>query len=187
MPRRHLPKSFTGTTAESVGIDLKGFDELMQNLERLKSSTQRKVARLAVTAGARIVRNEAKRLVPVRTGNLRDSISIKVLPYRRTEHIAARVFASRIRGKQGWHAHLIEFGTAPRYQKPKEFKHLSPFLAKRAMKESGKRGRYTGIGPARPFMRPALDNRRSEILAAYKRILKAGIEREFAKRGMKVG
>ena len=44
-------------------------------------------------------------------------------------------------------AHLVEFGTGPRYHKD---------------------GSYAGVMPAEPFMRPAWDHNKEEVLAIYR-------------------
>lgn len=56
-------------------------------------------------------------------------------------------------------AHLIEFGTADRYQKRP--RHTLNF-GKAKVTFGQKRGRYTGRMPANPFLRPLLDHYSSE-------------------------
>ena len=55
------------------------------------------------------------------------------------------------------HAHLYEFGTGPRVQ--------------------ASTGRFVGAMPARPFMRPAWDANRAQVLATLKREIWTEIEK----------
>lgn len=53
------------------------------------------------------------------------------------------------------HAHLVEFGTSARHQKS---------------------GKYTGIGPAKPFLRPAIDESKESVMEIIRRGIKEIIE-----------
>jgi len=58
-------------------IPVKGFKELNKELKNLPLKLRKKSLKRAVSAGARIVKKEAKRRAPKRTGVLRRSISIR--------------------------------------------------------------------------------------------------------------
>ena len=150
-----------------------GLPEILRHLNAVPGALQNKILTLALPAGARVIADEAARLVPVRTGNLRDTIRSRKAPRRfsrgnLTWHIAV---GSRI-------AHLVEFGTAPHEIKPMGF--ASRFaMAVRAARAGARdaahalmiRGRFVGGAVQhpgarpRPFLRPAFDRRADDALA----------------------
>ncbi len=64
-------------------------------------------------------------------------------------------------GSTAPHAHLVEFGTGPRYQKS---------------------GRYTGIMTPDPFLRPAWDAHKDEVLATLATAIREEIEKALGRR-----
>lgn len=148
-------------------IEIIGADELRRKLAGLVERLNDSETRQAFTAGARIIRDEARRRAPVgknigysvlgskRTftrekARLRRSI-VAFSPKRSKEAIAfARV--NVFRGTQvAPHAHLVEFGTKPRT--PKESKFL--FFRNAAGTGWVSAKRVAG-SPARPFFAPAV-------------------------------
>lgn len=102
-------------------IRIEGTEEIKRNLKKLAQLTNRDVVHDALMAGAEMVAEEARRLVPVDTGNLRDSIGTstetKGMNFARVQvkmgdHI---VFVGPLQGKglphDGFYGHMIEFGT----------------------------------------------------------------------------
>lgn len=83
---------------------VQNLDRLKAKLTRLRKATEDD-ARIGLSEAADIIVAEQKRLAPVRTGKLRDSIDWKLALGSRTGNIAVRIAASAP------HAHLIEFGT----------------------------------------------------------------------------
>lgn len=136
-----------------VKFDIKGAQEIERILKQMPIKYERRIAKNALRAAARVIRNEAKRRVPVDTGNLKKSISVVTLPGRIP---AVAVTNKRGKGEKndGWYAHLVEFGTKPH--------------------STAKGGRKAGLSaldarvhpgtPARPFLRPALDNKSAEAI-----------------------
>lgn len=59
------------------------------------------------------------------------------------------------------HAHLVEFGTGPRFQK---------------------NGRYTGIMPPDPFLRPAWDANKNKVLATLSEAIREEIGKAIGRR-----
>jgi HK97 gp10 family phage protein len=90
---------------------IQGAKAMEQALQALGPKAAGQVGGNAVRAGARVLVKEAKRLVPVDTGRLRDSIKVVTLKKnkRGANEVGAVVGfekpASRI-------AHLVEFGTS---------------------------------------------------------------------------
>jgi HK97 gp10 family phage protein len=77
-------------------VKIEGFEELARKLRELVPAMRKKVLRSALAAGARIVRDDAKRLAPV-LGNAQDA------PYRKpgTVRNAIRVRTSKVARKNG--------------------------------------------------------------------------------------
>lgn len=97
------------------------------------------------SAGAELVAEEARMLAPVDTGELRSSIDVQP-PVEQGTSVSVRVVASAA------HAAYVEYGTGQRGQS-------SPGAGP---------GPYDPNWPgmvAQPYMRPALDTRRAEVLA----------------------
>lgn len=87
-------------------IKLEGAKELDRVLRRLPRKLGKRILTSASAAGGRVVSKEAKRLVPVNTGGLRDSIIVRRDPRRPGLVIVGPKYP------EGAHGHLVEFGTA---------------------------------------------------------------------------
>lgn len=133
---------------------VEGLDALLRTFQRLTNSVPESVQRRALEEGAEIIANEARRLVPVDSGNLRDSIAVSDRPLggafkmdRTLEGGGVTVYVGPTRGgdPDGYYGHMVEFGTI-------------------AM-------------AAHPFMRPAFDNTRAEVQRRIGDELWAPIER----------
>ncbi|WIA58095.1 HK97 gp10 family phage protein [Sphingobium sp. WTD-1] len=103
----------------------------------------------SLLAGAEIVQAEARRLVPVLTGNLQDSIIISFDGGLNSSAVSQRRFFSTVyigpSRREGFYGHMVEFGTSH--------------------------------SAAHPFMRPALDNSREEVRRAMGHSLWADIKK----------
>lgn len=142
----------------SATID--GLAELEKAFEEIGTPSLRKSsARRALRKAAEPLADDMRSRAPVRSGTLRDSIAVstKLNKSQSREHrkidekagVEVFVGAAYARGRGGRHAHLIEFGTGPRYQK-----------------DSGK---YVGEIAPQPFARPAWDAQKSTILETIKK------------------
>lgn len=142
---------------------VKGLAALQAALDQLPAKIEANIMRGALRAGAKVMLDEAKRLVPVgdssaenkrlyggRPGLLRDSIRIKI------KLKAGKVTASVVAGgktKGGgdpYYARFVEYGTAPHVIKagPGKFLPLGNGFLKSVQHPGARK---------RPFMRPALD------------------------------
>ncbi|MEA3541942.1 MAG: HK97-gp10 family putative phage morphogenesis protein [Pseudomonadota bacterium] len=103
----------------------------------------------SLMAGAVIVQAEAKRLVPVMTGTLRDSIIISFDGGLNFASVSQRRYFSTVyigpSKREGFYGHMVELGTSH--------------------------------SAAHPFMRPALDNSREEVRRAMGHSLWADIKK----------
>lgn len=151
-------------------FEVLGGQEMDRTLAELPKAVGRQVLRGAARKSLQPVAAAAKGLAPVGQGG---GASGKALA--RSIRIATKVKASQQRfsqilgasvqmyvGATAPHAHLIEFGTAPRRQKST--------------------GRYTGQVSPQPFMRPAWDQHEDKI----KRELPATLWREIYKAARRV-
>ncbi len=104
-----------------------GGKELDAALSRLALDVETRLAKNAAGAGARVIRDGAKRRAPVDSGNLRAAIKVRRAKKRYGAAVADIVVTGGRKSlkNDAWYAKLVEYGT----------RHA----------------------PARPFLRPALD------------------------------
>jgi len=134
-----------------IDVDITGLREIERALKRLPTRTVERISRKALSAGARLVRDDARRRAPFRTGRLKKSIKVKARRSRR--NVITVSVLTKVR-----YSHLVELGTHERFVK--------------------KNKRFVGAMPARPFMRPALEVNRHKALDVYKRVMWREIRRE---------
>jgi HK97 gp10 family phage protein len=120
-------------------IRIEGIDEVRAALRALPEKLERNVVRGGLRAAAKIVADEAKRLVPVRRGVLQKSIRIS----SRVKNGLVTV-SVKAGGKGARHAHLVELGTKP---------HL---IGRRGFKVAAIR--HPGAKP-KPYMKPAFERK----------------------------
>lgn len=133
---------------------IKGMRELQRMLKKVPAKIQNKASRAAVreasTPMLRDVRRRAK--TAIRSRSLGKSIGRRIKTYRRNGVTVAVIgprldFVSPSGTKIARLAHLIEFGTARRFQR--------------------KTKRTTGFMRASPFLRPAFDSHKREYVKLY--------------------
>ena len=99
----------------------------------------------ALYDGALLIQASARSRVNIKTGNLWRSIAAKRFAKKMPNAPAVFVAIDRKMAEgRGQHAHLVEYGTAPR---------------------TTKTGVSRGAMPAKPFMRPAIDENRWNVIA----------------------
>lgn len=177
-------------------IRVKGLSELNKFLQQLPAKIEQNVMRGALRAGANVIKDEAKRLVPVsapnsrdkkrygfRAGTLRDSIRVSARV--KNGRVTASVYAGgqTKSGAEVYYASWVEFGTAAHAIMAKQAngKNAARRLNRQAKRSGSLQigGRFVGsvvMHPGsrpRPFMRPALDGRaQAAVLAAAEYIKK---------------
>lgn len=154
---------------------IKGGAELARALKELPLKLEVRVMNGALRGGAKVIAEEAKRNVPVRTGALRESIKIRRRANKRAGFINYYVTAGGRKKGQAWYAHLVEFGAKAHEIRPAKAKSL--FIAglfREIVKHPGAR--------AKPFLAPAFSSRAGDAVAEIIRLTKAGLER-IARRG----
>lgn len=150
-------------------LHVSGLSELDKLLKELPAKVERNILRGAMRAGAKVFADRAKELVPVKSGQLRDSI--KVSTRSRRGRVSATVRAG---GNKVFYAHMVEFGTARHFIKPRKRKSL--FFAGLAREVVD----HPGASP-KPFMRPALDGGQAEAVNAAADYIRKRLAKEAAK------
>lgn len=134
-------------------VDFRSIDKMLAELPKAMGKA---VLRKSLNKAGRVIRNEAKQNAPVgETGNLKKSMIV-----------STKLHGRKVKSRQGVivfvgadhmeapHAHLVEFGTAPREHKS---------------------GKSTGQMPANPFFRNAWDAKKDEAM----KVLTKSIEEEL--------
>ena len=145
-----------------MSIEIVGKKQIAKKLKALSGKVAGSIARRSGSAGARVFRDEARRLVPEDSGNLRKAINVKVKQFRNRSgfHFYVAVDRGGKAKHDGWYAHFIEYGVQP---------HKIKFDDKKALKLSASGSvlraviNHPGI-PAQPFMRPAFDSKRAQVV-----------------------
>jgi HK97 gp10 family phage protein len=145
-----------------VTMKLHGAKELEAALNELPKRLAKTTLRRALVKAAEPVKNDAAaRAGAIRPGlaksiALRPTLSRRQRKGRKKGPGEVEVFLGPSAARRGL-AHLIEFGTGPRRQRTT--------------------GRYTGVMPARPFMRPAWEAGKHGIVDRLGKILWEEIKR----------
>lgn len=130
-------------------MKLHGAEALDRKLVAIRDAVSPEARRRSLLIGAEIILQEAQRLVPVLSGNLRDSLLITFDGGLNGAAVSDRRFFTAVHvgpaRSQGFYGHMVEFGTS----------HSAPH----------------------PFMRPALDNTRDEVRRAMASSLWADIKK----------
>jgi HK97 gp10 family phage protein len=146
-------------------VHVKGLSDLQKLLDTLPAKMEANVMRGALRAGAKVVLAEAKQNVPVDQGILRDGLKIS------TGTKKGVVKASiKAKGKHGYLAHWMEYGTKPHKIKAGEG---SLFYNAAHVEEVD----HPGVSP-RPFLRPALDSQAGQALAATGEYIKSRLAKK---------
>jgi HK97 gp10 family phage protein len=153
-------------------ISLQGDKQLLAALQQLSQDMQGELLEKALTAGAMIVANDAKRRAPVKTGNLRRSI-----------HIGGQGAGAEGgdigRPAQPANGAAVQVGTNVEYAAIHEYGGIiTPKTAKALRFKIGDKWVMTQRVqiPARPYLRPALDENEAAVKDEVSKALQALIE-----------
>jgi HK97 gp10 family phage protein len=97
-------------------FSIRGAKEMERLLKELGPNLAAKVGDQALRAGAKPIIEEAKRLVPVKSGALRDSITVATERKRNADN--QRMVLIGFKKPHSRRAHLTEFGTVHSVAKP---------------------------------------------------------------------
>lgn len=96
-------------------VEVAGLDEAVRRVQSLRYALEAKEVEKVLSKGMRVVRDEAKRRVPVKTGLLKSAIKARI-GKRRGKYVAS-AFAA-VDYKKAPHAYLVEYGTRHSRAKP---------------------------------------------------------------------
>lgn len=161
--------------ADGVRVEISGFREIEVALKQLGGPVARSAMRAAARAGAEVIRDEARRRVPVDTGLTYHSIVARVRRDERTGtgsavRFAVGVLVRRAGGNRIRRGRSILAVTVDKTVRREVLAAASPYY-----------WRYVEFGtrrkPARPFLRPALEAKAQAAMERMKAILWARIRR----------
>ena len=174
-------------------VNVKGLKELQQSMKALSANVSKNVLRAAVSAGARVVRDQARANAPVLNaaipnhqppGTLKRSIVASFIRERSNQN-QSMFYVTVRRGK--WYRGQGKRQTMSQdayYGAWVELGHY--FVARRpsgtTYKQHRKNQRARGVGvPAHPFLRPAYESKKYESVEAMKRYIENRLPLEVEK------
>ena len=127
------------------------FKKLMKGLQKFPANIQKNVMNGAIRAGAAYVRDEAKKRVPVRSGTLKRSLTVRKVRVRDKNLVKYKVVLTHGKGAKNdaYYGSMVEFGTSKL--------------------------------PAQPFMRPAAQQSAPKVVEASRKYLAARYAKEVLK------
>jgi HK97 gp10 family phage protein len=143
---------------------------LIAKLKTLGEKDMRNALRRSIMAGARVVRNDAKKRVPRDTDALYNALRVRGSVSKDRTLIAARVYVKRP-SRAASTAHLVEFGT-----RPHSLRKGARLRRRSATADGGDGGGHPGAR-AQPFLRPALRENKDEILRAIEKSIRTTIRK----------
>lgn len=152
-----------------IDMRLEGFRDMERTLARMKTATAKATVRRAMRRALEPVAEAARATAPVgedgyNDGYLQRSIAVAQHLTKRQAREARLREASDVAymfvGPSAPHAHLVEFGSGPRFQTS---------------------GRFVGSMPANPFMRAAWDGNRAEVLRILSEQMRTEIDKTVAR------
>lgn len=120
--------------------NLTGMADVINALQAMGANIKTPKLQKVIRQSSQRIVNTAKSLAPVDTGDLRDSIGF--ITSKDNTNLDKALIGLRREYHNAYLGVMVEYGTAPRFQE---------------------NGRYTGQIPARPFMRPALDQNANAV------------------------
>lgn len=145
-----------------IRFELEGLAELARSLDQFSDQVARNITSKALAEAAEPMARAARAMAPKDSGELRESISASTranikgrLRNKNLRFAFVGPSYSKYDAHYAPHAHLVEFGTAVRHHKD---------------------GKYVGQAPAQPFMRPAFDQYKQEVVVRFRDILAVEVE-----------
>ena len=150
-------------------VTVSGLIDLQKMLDTLPAKIEANVMRGGLRAGQKEFLAAAQENVPFQSGDLRNSLRIK------TSKRKGKVTATLTAGdKKAYYAHMVEFGTAQHFIKPKRRKSLFIAGIFRDIVD------HPGSTP-KPFMRPAFDVAQDRSIAAMAAYIRKRLNKELLK------
>lgn len=167
-----------------------GGAELDRLLQTLPGKVQKNVTRAALRAGAAVLLREVRQRIPVDQGVLRTTSRISARNTPQEVQVSVKV-GGKHKGVDGWYARLVEYGTRQHYIKVADVDRgrgrkrgtlATISTVNRRVLQIG----ANFVGPsvlhpgarAQPFMRPAVDAKFNEAIAAVTAKVRERLTRE---------
>lgn len=154
-----------------IRFELEGLKELVGALDQFTTTVARNITSRSLKEAAEPMARAARAAAPKDTGVLRESISASTradirgrLRNKNLRFAFVGPSYSKFDDYYAPHAHLIEYGTAARFHK---------------------NGKAVGQTPAQPFMRPAFQQYRQEVVVRFRDILAVEVDRAAARAARK--
>ena len=150
-----------------ISVKIEGLKELQEAMNQLPLEIQKRPLRSAVSAGAKVIVDEAKRLAPQgETGNLRKAL------YR---------YRSRSQSSRGQETFLVGVRKGKKnYVDSAKNRRLNRVGKKYTVEGEAFYWRFVEFGtskmPARPFLRPAFESKKNQAVETIKNRLAVAIE-----------
>lgn len=163
-----------------TSFQITGLQELQAAMQSLPARIERNIMAGAITAGTRVILNEAKARAPEQ--DIRSALSQRQKKGRKGE-VIREVYIKRKKGLDVFYAKFFEFGTASYYtgkgrsvRKPYK---IPKTAGKLKIGENFVTGQVThpGIKP-QPFLRPALDIKAREAIRTVQEYIKIRLPME---------
>lgn len=138
----------------NITVKIDGLSDVQRKLEALEDAVAADVMEKAVLIGAKIIQEDASRRAPRRTGKLAKSIEIEVKEKSRNS-VSVAVGPS----KEAFYGKFVELGHA----------------VVRGRRKAEKK--VVGHVPAKPFLRPAIDENEDAVKRTVAETLKAALGR----------
>lgn len=169
-----------------IGIQIKGLQELDDELKAFPKKLQREIVHNTIMEGSKVVYEEAVRRIPIRkkewpkmkythpAGSLKTRGLFVGLARRTKESVTSYLVGTN--QEYGWYGLFLERGhlrVAKKKVKKERFKYISGFTGK----TRNRQGRIIDFVPPKPFLLPALQAKASEALEKMKSVLKMYIDK----------
>lgn len=161
-----------------IQFEIKGESELAKSLQGIKSTVLKEAAFEAVVQAVQPTVELAKSLAPVASGSLRRSIGLVIRLYKKGMITYGIIGARRGFGTGGNepanYAHLVEYGHVIT-SGGAIARVVNPF------KPNNRSGVVTGIVEPKPFLRPAWESTKAQVLASIQKLFGRRVEYEVAR------
>lgn len=163
-------------------VHVKGFAELQQALDTLSDKIHNNIMRGALRSGAKVMRDHAKLICPVESSGTyskyKSTIGWSPGELQRSIRLSAKlaggsVVAKVVAGnKKAYYAHMVEFGTAAHWIKPRD--------GTKALWFGGKsyKGVYHPGARRNPFMRITFDSQAQSAVAQVGEYVRARLTKD---------
>jgi len=156
-------------------IHIEGAEAIAMMLKELPIKLQKNVMRTALNAGARVYADDMKVNAPKDTGTLKKSIRVSSRITKGAVESYAKVGGQ---GSKAFYAHMVEYGTNAHVINAKTPKGLK--FKYNGMWVNTMQVLHTGA-IAKPFVRPAFDNKSDEATQAVAGKIRERLSEQFKK------